>query len=145
GLDFGDSANQGAVVGNSFIHPVLKFTFSVPGRFSLQNSSNAVVGTAGQNEAVRFDSAEVPQSMVLTDYLKSGWIAGLKPETVSGGRTANGVEMARGDAATGQWIFHINVLRYEGAVYRFIFAARSDSAAFRTGAQQTVDSFRAAQ
>ena len=49
----------------------------MPAGYKLQISKGAVVGVAGDGEAVRFDSAEVPASMSLTDYLKSGWIAGL--------------------------------------------------------------------
>ena len=37
-----------------------KFTFTVPEGYTLQNSQSAVVGVAGDGEAVRFDSAEVP-------------------------------------------------------------------------------------
>src|SRR5690606_24504533 len=83
GITYGDSPTNGVVVGRKFIHPGLKFTFSVPANYQLQISRGAVVGVAGDGEAVRFDSAEVPASMSLADYLKSGWIAGLRPESVT--------------------------------------------------------------
>lgn len=66
------------MVGQRYVNPTLKFTFSVPSNHALQISKGAVVG-AGEGEAVRFDSAEVLQTMALEDYLKSGWIAGLQP------------------------------------------------------------------
>jgi predicted Zn-dependent protease len=143
GLAFGDSGTQGAIVGRRFINPGLKFTFTVPEGYTLQNSKGAVVGVAGDGEAVRFDSADVPQAMALTDYLKSGWIAGLRPDTVKQ-ESNNGIEMASGVAATDQWNFRVSVMRYGGRVYRFIFAAKIDSPQFARGAEQTLRSFREA-
>lgn len=143
GILFGESPSQGAIVGRKFIHPGLKFTFSVPEGYSLQVSRGAVVGVAGDGEAVRFDSAEVPSSVSLADYLKSGWIAGLKPETVRTGNQA-GFDTASGIAATDQWNFRVEVVRFQGRVYRFIFAARIDSELFARAAADTLRSFRAA-
>ena len=141
GLMFGDNPAQGAIVGRRFVQPAQKFTFTVPEGYTLQNSKAAVVGVAGDGEAVRFDSAEVAPSMSLEDYLRSGWIAGLRPDTVK--RVSyNGVEMATGIAATDQWSFRVSVLRYGNRVYRFIFAARSDSPRFAQGAEATLRSFR---
>lgn len=143
GLAFGDSPAQGAVVGRRYVNPTLKFTFEVPSTYTLQISKGAVVGVAGEGEAVRFDSAEVPASMGLEDYLKSGWIAGLQPQTVKR-ESANGFEMATGVAVTPQWNFRVAVVRHQGRVYRFIFAAKTDSAAFARAAEATLKSFRAA-
>jgi predicted Zn-dependent protease len=143
GLAFGDSPAQGAVVGRRYVNPTLKFTFEVPPSYTLQISKGAVVGVAGEGEAVRFDSAEVPASMGLDDYLKSGWIAGLQPTTVRRD-SANGFDMATGVAVTPQWNFRVAVVRHEGRVYRFIFAAKFDSPAFGKAAEATLKSFRAA-
>src|SRR5690606_22416433 len=95
GVTFGDNPSQGSIVGRKFIHPGLKFTFTVPENYSLQMSKGAVVGVAGDGEAVRFDTAEVPAQTSLTDYLKSGWIAGLKPESVKAS-SGNGFDLASG-------------------------------------------------
>jgi predicted Zn-dependent protease len=143
GILYGNSPNQGAIVGRKFIHPTLKFTFSVPENYALQISGGAVVGVAGDGEAVRFDSAEVPASMSLADYLKSGWIAGLKPETVTSSSQGD-LATASGIAATDQWNFRVEVIRFQGRVYRFIFAARIDSELFARAAGSTLKSFRAA-
>jgi predicted Zn-dependent protease len=141
GLAFGDSPAQGSIVGNRFIHPGSKFTFAVPQGYALQTAQSAVVGVAGDGEAVRFDSADVQPSMALTDYLKSGWIAGLKSDTVKA-HNYNGIDMASGLAQTDQWFFRVAVMRLDGAVYRFIFAAKADSQRFAAGAQSTIESFR---
>jgi predicted Zn-dependent protease len=142
GIAFGDSAAQGAIVGQRYIQPSLKFTFSVPSSYKLQSSKGAVVGIANDGEAVRFDSAQVPQSMALTDYLKSGWIAGLQPATVKQ-ESFNGIEMASGVAVTDQWSFRVAVARLGGQVFRFIFAAKFSSPAFEKAAADTLRSFRA--
>jgi predicted Zn-dependent protease len=102
-----------------------------------------VVGVAGDGEAVRFDSADVPENMALTEYLKSGWIAGLRPDTVKR-EEFNGIEMASGVAATEQWNFRVAVMRMGGRVYRFIFAAKFDTPQFARSAEQTLRSFRRA-
>jgi predicted Zn-dependent protease len=142
GLLFGESSQQGAIIGRRFVQPALKFTFTVPDGYTLQNSRGAVVGVAGDGEAVRFDSAEVPATMALEDYLKSGWIAGLDSNSVQK-VSHNGIDMASGVANTGQWRFRVSVMRYGGEVYRFIFAARAESDAFARGAEETLRSFRA--
>lgn len=141
GLTFGDSPAQGSIVGRKFIHSASKFTFTVPDGYTLQNSQSAVVGVAGDGEAVRFDSADVQANVGLADYLKSGWIAGLKTDSVTT-QTVNGIEMASGVAQTDQWFFRVSVVRLDGQVYRFIFAAKADSARFSAGAQATLASFR---
>jgi len=141
GLTFGDSPSQGSIVGRRFLHPASKFTFSVPQGYTLQNSQSAVVGVAGDGEAVRFDSADVSPSLGLADYLRSGWIAGLKTDSVTT-QTVNGIEMASGVAQTDQWFFRVSVMRLDGQVYRFIFAAKADSARFAQGAEATLKSFR---
>jgi predicted Zn-dependent protease len=143
GLSFGTSPTQGSIIGQRFVQPGAKFTFTVPKGYDLQNSQSAVVGVAGDGEAVRFDSAEVPASVPLVDYLKSGWIAGLKPETVQQ-QSFNGIDMATGVAKTDQWSFRVSVMRFDGAVYRFIFAAKADSQRFADGAEATLKSFRRA-
>ena len=141
GMTFGDSPAQGTITGRQFIHAASKFTFTVPQGYALQNSQSAVVGVAGDGEAVRFDSADVQSNVALTDYLKSGWIAGLKTDSVAS-QNYNGIEMATGLAQTDQWFFRVSVMRLDGQVYRFIFAAKSDSARFAQGAEATLKSFR---
>jgi len=143
GLRFGDNPDRGAIVGHQFIHPVLGFTFEVPKTYELQNTDTAVIGIAGDGEADRFDSAEVPETLALTDYLRSGWIAGLKPDTVHD-ENFNGVNMASGEAETDQWMFRVTALRFKAKVYRFIFATRADSDAFQSAVDRTLKSFREA-
>ena len=115
----------------------------MPPGYKLQMSRGAVVAVAGDGEDLRFDSADVPDSVALSDYLKSGWIAGLQPSTVAT-QNVNGFDAATGVAATDQWNFRVQVVRFQGKVYRFIFAAKVDSELFARGADATIKSFRAA-
>lgn len=142
GLRFGDSPNQGVIVGRRFIHPTLKFTFAAPKGYALQNSQNAVVAVAGAGNAVRFDSAEVPKTVSLEAYLQSGWIAGLKPETIRT-RRENNIDIVYGDAASDDWFFKVAVLRFKDKVYRFIFASSKESQAFLKSVDSVLASFRA--
>ena len=144
GITFGDSNRQGAIVGQRYVSPQYRLTFTVPDAYTLQLSNQAVVAVAGDGAALRFDSAQVSGSTALADYLRSGWIAGLQPETVTT-RTVNGIETATGRARTDQWHFDVTVARVDGNVFRFIFAGREDSAGFRAGAQATIDSLRRTQ
>lgn len=144
GITFGDSNRQGAIAGQRYISPQYRLTFTVPASYTLQLSNQAVVAVAGDGAALRFDSAQVAPATALAEYLRSGWIAGLQPETITT-RTINGIETASGRARTDQWHFEVAVARVEGNVFRFIFAGRDDTPAFRAGAQQTIESLRRTQ
>ncbi|SDG12999.1 M48 family metalloprotease [Pelagibacterium luteolum] len=144
GIDFGDSTRQGAIVGQRYISPEHRLTFAVPAGYALQMSNTAVVAVAGDGAALRFDSASLSQGTQLVDYLRSGWIAGLQPESITT-RTVNGIETASGMAQTDQWYFHVSVARIDGNVFRFIFAGKENSTAFAEAAAETLTSLRRTQ
>ena len=122
GLLYGDSPEEGFVRGQEFMHPGLGIKFKVPAGFTIENNKDAVL-VSGPNEfAVRFDGVEVPKNVPLTDYVKSGWVAGLIEATVIP-TTINGVEAALATAQAERWQFSITVLRINGRVYRFLTAA----------------------
>jgi predicted Zn-dependent protease len=141
GLIYGDSGAQGAIIGKKFVHPNLGFTFSVPKRFSLQNSQAALVAVAGKSEALRFDSANVPKTMDLSLYLRSGWVSGLDTDSIITSKE-KGFEVASAQAKTDDWVFIVSVVRFKGEVYRFIFAAKKNSAGFKKAAKDVLRSFR---
>ncbi|NOZ32522.1 MAG: M48 family metalloprotease [Alphaproteobacteria bacterium] len=141
GIMFGNNPDDGVVIGQRFVHPRLKFTFTVPPGQKLTKGDIAVVAVASDGSAMRFDGAEVPPDMALADYLRSGWIDGLLPQTIRIG-TANGLENAQVEAKTDDWYFRIGAIRYDDQVYRFIFAAEKDSPEFRKGFHATLESFQ---
>ncbi len=123
GMVFGETANEGYVRGNSYSHAKLGVTFSVPEDFSLTNRSDAVIAAGPNEQALRFDAVPIegtPQEPGA--YLKSGWVNGLDPATVTNS-TVNGLPSANGLAQAGDWQFAITVVNFDERHYRFILAA----------------------
>jgi predicted Zn-dependent protease len=142
GLLFGDSAEEGFVRSREFMHPDLGIKFQVPAGYTIENNKDAVLA-AGPNEfAIRFDGVDVDRSLPLTDYVKSGWVAGLIEASVIA-TTVNGIEAAMGSAQAERWQFHITVLRVNGRVYRFLTAAPSTAKGVAEVASAVTSSFTA--
>ncbi len=141
GMLYGDDPLEGFVRGRSFLHKALGIGFTVPQGYILENSTEAVLASNGDGTAIRFDGADVSGFPNLVDYMKSGWINGLLPESVRE-TTINGLPAVTGAAITQGWSFRIAVVRIGRTGYRFIFASRSPNQRFDTDFRATVDSFR---
>nr|WP_319384647.1 M48 family metalloprotease [uncultured Roseibium sp.] len=141
GMLYGDDPLEGFVRGRSFLHKALGIGFTVPQGYILENSTEAVLASNGDGTAIRFDGADVSGFPNLVDYMKSGWINGLLPESVRE-TTINGLPGVTGAAITQGWSFRIAVVRIGRTGYRFIFASRSPNQRFDTDFRATVDSFR---
>ncbi len=141
GLQYGDDPSGGVIRGTRFLHPGLEITFEAPPGYQLRNTAKAVLGTAADDAALRFDSVDIPSGQPLTDYLASGWINGLDTETISA-ITVSGFAGATAIAEADGWSFRISVVRIDGRAYRFIFATRDLTSGFDAAAQRTVSSFR---
>ncbi|WP_417692005.1 M48 family metalloprotease [Roseibium sp.] len=141
GMLFGDDPLEGFVRGRDFLHKALGISFSVPRGYILENSSEAVLASDGEGTAMRFDGADVSNYDSLSDYMTSGWINGLLPETVRA-TTFNGLPGVTGAAITQGWSFRIAVVRIGRTGYRFIFASRQPDQSFEQGFHETVESFR---
>jgi predicted Zn-dependent protease len=141
GMIFGDTPQEGYVRGQNFLHPGLGVAFSVPDGFVIDNSATAVTAAGPGDVAVRFDGVAIPQSTPLADYLRSGWIAGLDPNSIQVS-TINGSEAAMARAAADGWQFDITVFRAGGQVYRLLTAAPQGSAALDPTARSVTGSFR---
>jgi predicted Zn-dependent protease len=124
GMIYGDDPKEGFVRGRTFFHPKLGFTFSAPEGFSLENTSQAVLGaTQAGREALRLDAVRVTANQSLAEYLSSGWIEGVEINTVET-LTINGFSAATAIARGDQWSFRMFAIRFGSDVYRLIFAAR---------------------
>ena len=77
GLLFGDTPEEGFVRGHTFLHPGLGVSFSVPQGFVIDNSTAAVTASGPGDMAIRFDGVQIQAGSSLSDYLRSGWVAGL--------------------------------------------------------------------
>lgn len=141
GMLYGDDPGEGYIRGSTFVHPGLGITFTASKDYSLQNTAKAVLGTAADDTALRFDSIDVPAGQPLATYLGSGWMTGLEESSVNP-TTINGLEAATAIARSDGWTFRVAVVRSGSETYRFIFAARNLTATVDSRALGTIDSFR---
>ncbi|MBD0414220.1 M48 family metalloprotease [Oryzicola mucosus] len=141
GLLFGDTPEEGYVRGETFLHPRLGITFSVPQGFMIDNTAAAVTATGPGDMAIRFDGVTINQTMSLADYIRSGWVAGLDPASVQA-TTINGNDAATARAAAEGWQFDITVIRSGGQIYRLLTAAPVGSNSLDAVARSVASSFK---
>lgn len=122
GILFGNTADEGFVRGQRFSHAGLGITFEAPSGFIIDNQAKAVLVSGPDDIATRFDATVVSARTNLTDYLKSGWITGLVPQTIRE-EAINDFESATAIARGDGWRFKVRVIRNGTQVYRFITAA----------------------
>jgi len=124
GLIYGEDPSEGFARGRRFLHPKLGFTFLAPQGFTLDNTAQAILGVKeGGGQAMRLDVVRVPTEQKLSDYLTSGWIEGIEPNSVEN-LGVNGFTAATAIAKGDQWSFRIYAVRFSNDVYRFIFASK---------------------
>lgn len=125
GVAFGDDPMEGYVRGRKFTHPRLRFTFSAPEGFLLENSNEAVFGVRqADNEALRLDSVRNPHVESLEAYVGSGWVDGLLQSSVKK-LDINGLPAVTAAARAGEWNFRLAVIQSGDLIYRMIFAAKA--------------------
>ncbi|MDO9416625.1 M48 family metalloprotease [Pararhizobium sp.] len=141
GLLYGDSPQEGYVRGQTFLHGKLGIRFDVPTGFQIDNKAEAVLATGPGDTAIRFDGVADPRKQTLTNYIASGWVTGLQPETIKS-ITINGLEAATARASAERWDFDVTVIRIEGQIYRFLTAVPKNSTALELTANALRASFR---
>ncbi|MCC2102945.1 MAG: Zn-dependent protease, partial [Hyphomicrobiales bacterium] len=142
GITFGEDPSEGIVRGRRFLQPRLRFAFSAPDGFVLDNTPRALLGRApGGVEAVRVDSVPDNAGGPLENYLASGWLDGLLRSSIQTGQV-NGMPAAFGTARAGEWNFRVAVVRKDGDIYRLLFAARAMDDATLAKFDQSIQSFR---
>lgn len=141
GILYGDTPEEGYVRGDTFLHPKLGVSFSVPDGFIIDNSSSAVTATGPGDMAVRFDGVALDRKRSLVDYIRSGWVAGLDEASVRQ-ETVNGNEAAVARARADGWQFDIAVIRAGDQVYRLLTAAPAASTSLDSVARTVSGSFR---
>jgi predicted Zn-dependent protease len=142
GMLFGDSPEEGFVRGQEFLHPALGITYRLPIGFETENNKDAVLSSGPNEVAVRFDGVELLQAVDLAKYVRSGWVAGLIDASVTP-TMIGGYEAVIAKAQADKWQFDITVLRVNGKVYRFLFAAPLSATGLQTVASSVSQSFRA--
>ncbi|WP_156468184.1 M48 family metalloprotease [Rhizobium sp. Leaf371] len=141
GLLYGDSPQEGYVRGQTFLHGKLGIRFDVPAGFQIDNKAEAVLATGPGEIAIRFDGVADTQRRSLTDYIASGWVTGLQPDTIHA-ITINGLEAATARASADRWDFDVTVLRIDTQIYRFLTAVPKGMPSLEPTADVLRNSFR---
>lgn len=142
GMEFGEDPADGLVRGHRFLQPRLRFSFTAPDGFVLDNTPRALLGRgAGGAEALRLDSVPGDSAATLEAYLASGWLDGLLRSSIRSGEV-NGLPAAFGVARAGEWNFQVAVVRMNGDIYRLMFAAQALNDSTTRKFDQSIQSFR---
>ncbi len=129
GMIYGDSAKQGFVRGNTFSHPELRFTFTVPSNFKIQNSARSVVSVGPNGAGLIFDSAK-PTGGGPDTYIARTWAPSIAQKTRTGQLSnlqtfrINGLSAASAQMAietnSGVRIARMTAIRSGDTMYRFL-------------------------
>ena len=142
GLLYGDSPQEGYVRGETFLHGNLGIRFDVPVGFRIDNKAEAVMATGPGEVAVRFDLVDDKSGGSLTDYVASGWVTGLMPETIRAA-FVNGMPAATARASADRWDFDVTVVRNGPKIYRFLTAVpKGDTASLLATTSKLRSTFR---
>lgn len=141
GLLYGDAPEEGYVRGQTFLHGKLGIRFDVPAGFQIDNKADAVLATGPGDVAIRFDGVADSRGQNLVNYISSGWVTGLRPDTIRS-VSLNGLEAATARAAADRWEFDVTVVRIDKKIYRFLTAVPTGSPALEPTANTLRTSFR---
>jgi predicted Zn-dependent protease len=141
GLVYGDDPSEGFVRGRAFLHKGLGIQLTAPDGFLLENTSKAVLAMDENGNALRFDGVALPATTKLTDYLGSGWINGLDPNSITETKIGD-FPAATATAFADGYAFRIGVIRAQRTTYRFIMAGQTPDRGFETAFIQAMSSFR---
>lgn len=126
GMLYGDSPQEGYVRGHTFLHGGLGIRFDVPDGFQIDNKVEAVMATGPGDVAIRFDGVADTQNRSLTNYISSGWVTGLLPDSIHETKI-NGMEAATARASADRWDFDVTVVRLGNQIFRFLTAVPKGS------------------
>lgn len=129
GMTYGDSESQGVVDGRTFSHPQLRFRFTVPDGFRIQNAA-AQVSAAGPNGAGIVFDGEPYKGGSMDAYIARTWAPSLAQQVRVGRldelqrRTINGMEAASAvlpaQTNSGVFLLRLTAIRKGDTVYRFL-------------------------
>jgi predicted Zn-dependent protease len=142
GIAFGDDPADGVVKGRRFTHARLGVAFEAPDGFSLENTSQAVLG-ASQDGSRRllFDAANTPSGQSLEEVLRSTWTDTIEPGSLET-TTINGLPVATATSVGKEWSFRLSAIRIGSTTYRLIMAVRSGGGDLEGMFQRTLNTVR---
>ena len=145
---FGDTLRQGIRRGNQFIHPFLRFKFSVPTSFSMFNYPNKLIAFGPEKSRIEFSVAHLKNikfTKNLRQYLAKEWASNLKLKNLET-LNINGMEAETGISQTKDKLFDVRLLAIKGApreIFRFAFVSlSSQTKALARDFQRTSFSFK---
>jgi predicted Zn-dependent protease len=150
GLVYGDDPSQGFVRGQTFSHPQLGITFTVPQGFRLVNTDTAVVAVQRQGGSrIQFDAEPDKRKAATTPsrYITSVWMPKLglrQTEQINVNGLPAATAAARVNAQNGQVdVRFVAIQMDQQTMYRFLFITPpQQTSAMTTPFRQTTYSFR---
>ena len=133
--------------GQRFVHPDLRFQFTVPSDFTLVNGQTAVKALGPNGAVIVFDMAPPGSGAAALDHVRNRWgrrlaLADLTRLTIDGMDAATGVARVTTDRGPFE-LRLVAIAESNGRLYRFLFGTPVDDTARRTAyLQQTALSFR---
>ena len=101
--------------GRRFLHPRLGFTFMAPEGFTLDNTTQAVLGVSRRRAGIAARRRACLRA-AMTEYLTSGWIDGIDSASVAD-VGISGFVAATATAKGDQWAFRLYAVRFGSDVY----------------------------
>ena len=123
GIIYGDDPKEGLVRGQTFSHPVQKFTFTVPDGFTLVNSSQQVGASDKSGNVIVFDSDKETTGLSMTRYLQAEVgdrvaLQDVEAITINGLPAATGWSRVSTQGGTAD--YRLVMIRFDSStVYRF--------------------------
>ncbi|MEX0810374.1 MAG: M48 family metalloprotease [Dongiaceae bacterium] len=148
GMLYGDDPDEGYIRDTRFVHPTLKFEFTVPDGFRLFNSSSAVIAQGPNNSAIIFDRApQGTQASNMQRYISEQWLSNVELSNL-GPITVNGLDGASATARVatnnGERDALLVAVRWDqNTIYRFAFLVQPGQMdSMRSAFAGTVNSFK---
>jgi predicted Zn-dependent protease len=141
-LPYGDDPADGVVRGHRFIHARLGVAFEAPNGFTLENTSQAVLGSSPDgSRRLLFDAAETPDGQSLEEVLRSTWNDTIEPGSLET-TTINGLPAVVGLSRGKEWNFRLSAIRIGQTTYRLIMAMKVGAGDLEGMFRQTLVSVR---
>ncbi len=145
GLAYGDDPGDGVVKGRRFVHARLGVAFEAPEGFTLENTSQAVLGSSSDGERrLLFDAADTPNGQSLEDVLRSTWTDTIEPGSLTTA-TINDLPVVTALSNGKEWTFRLSAIRIGNTTYRLIMAARTGGNDLENMFNRTLNSVRQVQ
>jgi predicted Zn-dependent protease len=125
GVSFGDNPTDGVIRGRTFVHTRFGIAFEAPPGLSLENTSQAVLGSSPDgNRRILFDALAPQEGQSLEALLQSTWSDGVEAGSLES-TTVNGLPAALAVARGKDWAFRLAAIRAGQNTYRLVYAVRS--------------------